>query len=201
MRRWLAILLVLGLLGWWFSPSHPAAVDPGPGAVAPHTPVQGPVRGTPPARIGAFAITALHSFEVEARVLGREAYRFGVEAELSPLDLALGWGRMSDTAVLEQLSIGQGGRFYHYRWGADGPPIPVEEIVHSSANMHLIPADAVIAAALGQVAPGQVVRLQGWLVRADRSDGWRWVSSTTRSDSGAGACELLLVSQVLTLRG
>lgn len=197
--RWLLLLGAIALLGWCMS--RAPAVDPGPGAVAPHAPRQGPVTGEPAHRIGEFSITPLHAFAIEARVLGREDYRFGVEAELSPMDLALGWGRMSDGAVLERLAFRQGGRFFHYRWGGEGPPIPPAEIVRSSANMHMIPADEDVAAALDAVREGQVVRIEGWLVRADRADGWRWISSTTREDSGAGACELVLVARLTTLRG
>lgn len=196
MPRWVWVLLVLALGGWWLSSGEPAAVVHGPGVLVGEEPLQGPVEGAPPERLGAFRVQALHSFSVRGRVLGREDYRFGTEAELSPMDLALGWGRMSDTAVLERLSIGQGGRFYHYRWGGDGPPIPVGEIVRSSANMHMVPLDAGVAAQLERVAEGQVVRLEGWLVRVERADGWHWVSSTRRDDSGAGACELVLVVAV-----
>lgn len=196
MPRWLWPLLALALLGWWLAAGQPASVARAPGVLAADPPWQGEVRGTPPQRIGDFRIEPLHGFELRARVLGREDYRFDDEAELSPMDLALGWGRMSDSAVLEELSIGQAGRFYHYRWGADGPPIPPQEIVRSSANMHMIPLDAAVAAELERIAPGQVVELRGWLVRADRGDGWHWTSSVRRDDSGAGACELVLVESV-----
>ena len=67
------------------------------------------------------------------------------------------------------------------------------EIVRSSANMHLIPADAAVAQALRGVRAGQHVRIDGWLVQADAPDGWRWRSSLTREDSGGGACELVYV--------
>lgn len=195
MRRWICLLLLGALLGWWIGAS-PDGLDRPPGVLAPDVPLQGPVRGAPPSRIGDFDVLALHSFDIRARVLGREDYRLGIEADISPTDLALGWGRMSDTAVLEQLRIGQGGRFYHYRWGSDGPPIPAEEIVRSSANMHMIPADVAVAGALDRIVPGQVVRIEGWLVNVQREDGWRWHSSTRRDDSGAGACELVLVASV-----
>lgn len=198
MRRWIWLLLLGALLGWWIGARSPGGIERPPGVLAPDVPQQGPVRGAPPAHVGEFSVSALHSFDVRARVLGREDYRFGIEADISPTDLALGWGRMSDTAVLQALRIGQGGRFYHYRWGADGPPIPADEIVRSSANMHMIPADAAVAAALDRIIPGQVVRIQGWLVHVERDDGWRWTSSTRRDDSGAGACELVLVSSVST---
>ena len=197
--RWLLFVLALALGGWWLADGTPSAVAHAPGVLVREAPLQGSVSGDPPTQIGRFRITPLHDFRLTARVLGREDYRFDDEAELSPTDLALGWGPMSDSAVLEQLEIGQSGRFYHYRWGAGGPPIPSTEIVRSSANMHLVPIDDTVAAALEAVGEGQLVRLDGWLVRADRNDGWRWISSTTREDSGMGACELVLVRHLEVL--
>jgi hypothetical protein len=43
-----------------------------------------------------------------------------------------------------------------------------------------------------------VVTLRGRLVEASGADGWRWRSSLTREDSGAGACELVLVDALDT---
>jgi hypothetical protein len=36
-------------------------------------------------------------------------------------------------------------------------------------------------------------------VRADASDGWRWISSLKRTDIGAGACELVWVEGLTIL--
>jgi hypothetical protein len=134
----------------------------------------------------------LAGFSVDARVLSREDYSLGREADLSPTDLALGWGRMRDDAVLSQLSIDQSNRWYHYRWQG-APPIPVDEIVRSSANLHMIPSSDVVAKELARVRKGDRVRIEGWLVEADAPDGWRWRSSLTREDSGSGACEVVYV--------
>jgi hypothetical protein len=46
------------------------------------------------------------------------------------------------------------------------------------------------------VRVGNVVRMTGELVEAHRSDGWTWRSSLSREDSGAGACELMLVEAI-----
>lgn len=157
-------------------------------------PVQSGVPSTVrPFRHGNFMLSPLAGFSVDARVLSREDYSSGAEAALSPTDLALGWQRMSDPAVYERLGVTQAGRWYRYEWDADGPPIPLQEIVRSSANMHMIPADAEIARALADIRPDQHVRLQGWLVEARRGDGWMWRSSLTREDTGAGACEVVYV--------
>ncbi|MFA5683217.1 MAG: hypothetical protein WCZ65_00200 [Lysobacteraceae bacterium] len=191
MNRWIVAALALVLIGWWTMPPRERAH--GPGVLAPDSPVQEDLRGAAVIEHGEFRLTPLARFRVEARVLSREDYRFDAGAALSPMDLALGWGRMSDSAVLEQLEIGQGARFYHYRW-RERPPLPPREMVVSSANMHLVPADADIARQLRRVRPGDVLRIDGLLIEARRDDGWFWRSSLTREDSGAGACELVYVT-------
>jgi hypothetical protein len=72
--------------------------------------------------------------------------------------------------------------------------------MRSATNTHLIPADEAILRQLKRTAPGRVVKLQGYLVNAVGDDGYRWNSSLTRDDTGAGACELIYVQSVSVLR-
>jgi hypothetical protein len=44
---------------------------------------------------------------------------------------------------------------------------------------------------LRDVREGERVRIDGWLVEAHAPDGWRWRSSLSRDDTGAGACEVV----------
>jgi hypothetical protein len=138
-----------------------------------------------------FTITPLESFEIEARVLSAEHYSIGRAADLVPVDLALGWGPMSDEAVLSKIDISQGNRFYY--WHVDAYPIPREQIESNSANMHMIPADSTIEKTLKSIRAGQVVKLSGYLVEVNAADGWHWRSSLSRTDTGSGACELVYV--------
>jgi hypothetical protein len=138
-----------------------------------------------------YKVTPLATFNLHGRVLSKTDYSFGRESELAPVDIAFGWGRMSDTAVLSRISISQGNRWYN--WHTDDPPIPLREIELSSANMHLIPADVSVKRAVKAAREGQIVNLRGKLVRVDASDGWHWQSSLTREDIGGGACEVIYV--------
>ena len=207
----LAAVVACLLAGWWLA--HPASTLPPPDpATIPACPLPPRVaRGEPPLQsdtprslalpaIGDGTLSPLAGFSVEARVLGREDYHMGREATFSPTDLALGWGRMADDEVLAKLQISQGGRWYRYRW-QDQPQIPADEIARSSANMHIVPANDAVAAALGRVQPGQRLRIDGWLVRIDADDGrWHWRSSLSREDSGEGACELVYACAITVLR-
>lgn len=209
LRAWLALGMVIGVIGWWFSPASPRAAPVPVHAAGASIDCRLPPRvssgdsprqtdvpaSLAPFRLQAATLKPLAGFSVEARVLSREDYSVGREADLSPTDLALGWGRMRDDDVLSRLDISQGGRFYSYRW-EDQPPLPPPEIVRSSANMHLIPANEAAAEALRRVRKDDRVRIDGWLVEAEAADGWRWRSSTTREDSGAGACEVIYVCAI-----
>jgi hypothetical protein len=196
---WL-ILMICALGGLWqWQTGDPWAIDRLPGVLAPDQPLQRDLpAGQPAINFGEFTLTPLAEFRAQSRLLSRLSYRLDEGAALAPLDLAIGWGRMSDSAVIDQLHISQSSRFFSYRW-EDQPPIPPGEIVRSATNVHVIPANATVTAALRKVRAGEVIELQGLLVEATRADGWHWRSSLTREDSGAGACELLLLQQVAVL--
>ncbi|MCX7042624.1 MAG: hypothetical protein NT117_08085 [Gammaproteobacteria bacterium] len=163
----------------------------------PAQPLQSDVNGRMPAfEIDGARFSPQAGLSLEARVLSREDYSLGRESRFSPTDLALGWGPMSAPGMADRLHVSQGGRWYRYRWGGDGPPLPLETIIRSSANMHMVPFDANVARQLEQVADGDVVRIHGWLVHIDEASGWHWRSSLSREDSGAGACELVLVCSI-----
>ncbi len=192
--KWRWIFIVIALVGAWKYLGS-SEVEAPPGSIAPKYPVQTDASRTQPIVLDDYTLIPLADYSIEARVLGTESYSIGREADLSPLDLALGWGAMSDSLVLNKLSISQGGRFYNYQWQND-PPIPAKQIATQSANTHLIPASAEIERHIKSVRVGQVVRMTGQLVEAQAADGWRWRSSLTRDDTGAGACELFRVESI-----
>ena len=165
-----------------------------PGAIAPDAPAQYEVDDAAPFELNGYRITRLAELDLEARVLSTERYRFDREADLSPLDLALGWGPMSSQPILDTIDISQRGRFYF--WQSRELPIPPRAVATHSANMHMIPAGTAVERVLLDARVGHVVRIRGYLVSAQAPDGWRWTSSLTRSDTGNGACELVYVESV-----
>lgn len=196
--RWIIIaLFAFGFWHQWHQRSN-KAIKQSPGVLVQSEPRQVNLSRGPVWQKEIYTITAMAEFDIEARVLSKELYRLGREADLSPVDFALGWGAMSDTSVIEKLSISQSNRFYYYRWENEPPRSPHEIATHS-ANMHLIPADANLAERLKAVRPGQVVHLRGYLVNVSTDDGWHWNTSMTREDTGAGACEVFRVESAEVL--
>lgn len=142
-----------------------------------------------------YQLEAIAGFELEARVLSAAQYREGREAQISQVDLTLGWGQMATDRMLSKIDVTQSGRFASMRYNP-AAGIEVSDIVHNSSNMHMIPSSNTVNKALRNVKKGQVVQIEGYLVNIRHSDGWRWLTSTSRTDMGDGACEIILVTAI-----
>ena len=140
-------------------------------------------------------MTVRANYQITARILGRERYHFDALADLVPEDLALGWGPMSDNQVLRTIDISQSNRFYYWR-APYGMPMSADSIITHSANTHVIPQNSMIARQLSHLRPGQIVTLSGELVDGVRDDGMYIRTSLLRTDTGAGACEVLFVTDM-----
>jgi hypothetical protein len=194
MKRALYLLLLLAAVFAWRDWSQREIVHP-PGVLVPEMPRQEPPRRAEAIRLKDYLLTPRASFELRARVLSREDYRWDAGADLAPVDLALGWGSMSDQAVLDRIEVSQGARWYHTRYEYPAP-LPDRDIIRQSGNMHLVPASTAILARLKEIRRGDVVWLRGYLVDADHESGFRWRTSLSREDTGDGACELFYIERI-----
>ncbi|HXY95850.1 MAG TPA: hypothetical protein VEH00_02670 [Steroidobacteraceae bacterium] len=176
---------------WQLRPVHPPD-----GPIAPADPLQTDLEGTPAVtQLGRWQLTPRARYDITARILSREDYHLDALSDLIPEDLALGWGPMSDNRVLSAFKITQGARFYSWMPKQHDLPIPRQAVIEHSANTHVIPADSATRQQLARLRVGQVVHLTGFLVDGVRDDGAYIHTSLTRSDTGPGACEVMLVEQ------
>ena len=195
MRKvWLLVLLLLAGAYVWrqCTPIRHAPAVPAPGEPSqvnftmPQAPI--PKDG--------WTLQPLATFSLQARVLGVAHYNDGPNGKLATYDLALGWGPMSDTGVLERLSIRQSHRFYHWTfWG--NPPVPEKDIISHSSNMHIIAADDDVLQKVKSLREGFVIQLSGVLVEATHPMADKpWRSSLVRTDMGEGSCEIVYVKSL-----
>jgi len=193
MRPSIYILLALLVLLAWRQWENRPLVHP-PGVLVAEIPQQNTTDLPAAFGLHGHQVQPVARFSIRARVLSREDYRFDRGAELSPVDLALGWGPMSDQAVLDRIDIRQGGRWYFTRYELPAP-ISDQEIIRHSANMHLVPANEYVKSRVRKVREGDLIWLRGYLVNISGDDGYQWVSSQRRDDTGDGSCELIYVEQ------
>lgn len=187
------LLLIVATAAWWWWSSRPIRHAPGVLVGAP--PVQ---EDQPPRVLGeidGFRLTAFARYSLRGRVLGTKRYHGGIQARLVPVDVAVGWGRMSDQAVLDQFDLTMGNRFFFYEWQGQSP-LAQDEIMRSAANNHIVTTSDTVAKAVRRLRVGDIVEMHGWLVDVDGADGFRWRSSRRRDDTGKGACELFYVEMV-----
>lgn len=167
-------------------------------------PVQGPISESPVSGSGG-RIVGIADFSSVVVILRRERYVRGNPddplSDYSPMDIVAGWGQAGRAAVRRPVHLAQGRRRYAF-WYAGGPDVPKETLAFGSmtANWHLIPADASVGDAMDDIGVGDVVRFEGRLVRVRLRDGSWASSSLSRNDSGDGACEILLVERIRTVR-
>ena len=201
MRRIIQFLILLAVCGFGvYRHVVTRPVKHGPGVLAPKPPVQRNLSPLPKRfGLGDYRIQPLATFSVDARVLGSRRYRFGRGADLCPLDLAMGWGSMSDETVLKEIKIRQFNRYYV--WSAETFPIPRKDIEQNSCNMHMIPSTDAVRRTLNKVRVGQRVRFKGYLVEAISHEGWSMKSSLSRGDTGPNACEIVYVEACQVVGG
>lgn len=194
MKRAFYLLLLLAIVVAWRDWSRREIVHP-PGVLVQEAPHQRLVEQSQLIQLEDYRLTPRALFELRARVLSRKDYRWGAGADLAPVDLALGWGAMSDQDVLDRIEVSQGARWYRTRY--DYPaPMADREIIRQSGNMHMVPANAEVRARLKEIRRGDLVWASGYLVDADHDSGFRWRTSLSREDTGNGACELFYIERI-----
>lgn len=197
MKKLLLVLLVPGAL-WWIFFRDSSAPAPAPGIKLAEIPQQ-TATFVAPWKEGEFEIRPLARYRLKARVLSRKRYYLQDISHLSPIDLALGWGDMSDSAVLAHISVEQSGRWYQYYYDGNCP-IPQSAIAVQSANVHCLPADSTVRRELGRLRVNSFVELKGFLVEVQKEGADQpWRSSLVRDDEGAGACEVFWITNVAEL--
>ncbi|MDF3057557.1 MAG: hypothetical protein K0R17_1772 [Rariglobus sp.] len=191
MKKLLVLLLLVA--GGWFWWHEPAATWRG--LPAAHEPLQVSTALPAPFEHGDYTVTPLASYEIKAVVLSRKRYRYDAGSKLAPLDLALGWGPMSASTVINDLNISQSGRWYEYSWSEE-PPLDADLISAHSANTHCLPSTSEIRRRLLAVRRHDIVTLKGHLVEVNGPKGYRWRSSLSRTDTRGGACEVMWITGI-----
>jgi hypothetical protein len=194
MKRMLYLLIVLVIVVGWRDWAQ-GDIDHPPGVLVPEEPRQLDAGNAQPFGFEGYRLNPRARFEIRARVLSRADYRWSKGADLSPMDLALGWRRMSDQSVLDRIDVSQGARWYYTRYEHPSP-LPDRDIIHQSGNMHMVPGNDLVHKRLRGIRPGHIIQASGYLVDAEHRSGFSWRTSLSREDSGDGACELFYVERL-----
>jgi hypothetical protein len=201
MPRWVPIALLLaaaawsvrGLRGFPLGGRHVPPLTVGPTPVQEELP--GPV-DVPITRDGAaYTLRQTHHFRVVGEVLSASTYTFAFANDFFDVDLGLAWGTEVER-LKSTYTFYQDHRWLF--WRSAGPVSDAERatITASIGNEHLIPATPRIDRAIRWADVGDIVAIEGSLVTVLGADGRVLTrSSTSRTDTGAGACEVIQVTR------
>ena len=157
-----------------------------------------------------YELTALYDYTISGLVAHKLNYGWFVidrSEKAFPVDLCLIWGDNLRQKLHQDRSVrfSQDCRFCFARWDGN-VPFNAEQL----SNNHLLAADDALETKLKQIRAGDQVTLHGKLVnvkatlvgRGGRYDStaMTWNTSTTRTDSGPGACEVIYVEQAVVLQ-
>lgn len=145
-------------------------------------------------------------YRIAARVL-HDSWYDDWQATVVPVDLALGWGTMSEPKIDKWIEWRQSNRWYYYRLrksrllGNVISPLSRDYVREHSANVHIIPATASIEEALQSIERNTFVMLEGMLVDVEverHGTVQRFATSLSRTDGGDGSCEIMYVVRLVT---
>ena len=147
---------------------------------------------------GNLRITAVANYKIAALVVGTESYSYGWNAKLSPVDLALAWGKLADPQFRKHVSYSVSNRWVSFKPNK-GCPFDAAYVISHASNNHIIPSTMNIWYAVKTIAEKKKVALEGFLVNVSGTYEGRpvwWNTSLSRTDSGNGSCELFYVTKV-----
>lgn len=154
-------------------------------------------------------ISFVSTYKASGLVVDVQKYLgINVQNQLSPRDIGLAWGVLSKKESLKKIEwTSLGNRFLHWvakdnRWiNKIGGKSVINECF---SNNHLIPSDDKTKKLIKSIKKGDYIRVEGYLVNVhiSKSDGsyLYWNTSTSRTDSGDGACEIIYVTNVVWLK-
>jgi hypothetical protein len=205
LNHWLfaASAVALGVC-FWNRNDLPASIDLDPRLA--DEPVQRPIT-KPPLRLRYsgvdYRVEPLHEYELHGLVVsfrqhdGESFMHRWSNDHLNMADVCVIWGESAMSGHLGKL------RFWN---GIFTCNVQTRDSVawatfdmHELANNHLISADARIRDRVAQVRVGDQIRVRGWLARYGAEGGSLRGTSTTREDTGDGACETILVEELAIL--
>lgn len=137
-------------------------------------------------------------YEITAKVMSKKRYHDGWGAKIAPYDLALAWGKLTKPDMRPFIKYSQMRRFYFYKCTWDCP-LTQDYISQHSANTHLIPANENLMKVIRKIKKGNVITLWGYLVNVEgtyKNADVNWRTSTSREDTGNGACEVIYVEKI-----
>ncbi len=113
---------------------------------------------------------------------------------LNLADYCVVWGQSADPTILQEFDFSNGQFTCQFQtnnqaaWQAFEP--------NQLSNNHLLAIDVIVRDTIKEVKIGDQIHIKGWLAHYQNPMGYERSTSTTRTDTGNGACETIWVEQI-----
>lgn len=209
LRKFLLLFFVVILIVSYFAKNNYRTIDNiHPEAL--QEPIQNTIDSNEPIKFSkdgfAYNLTPVAEYQIKALVVHRMDYRFFSihnSDSVFPVDLCLTWGDNLKNKGYQNkhLSFAQDSRFCFYKWRGE---LSINTDLIS--NNHLIANDPKILSVIDKIKVSDQVSISGYLVNVEANkvgevsnydpNSFNLKSSTTRTDSGAGACETIYINDI-----
>lgn len=160
------------------------------------------ISGTP------ISISYVASYHIYGAVISTyDYYEYNLQNTLSPIDVALAWGKMADPENYSKIQWqSKSNRFLYHRIIDNSllNDMTKSYIDLHFSNNHLIASSEEIKKLIKQIKVGDYISIEGYLVnvtyKKDNNYTYYWNSSTNRYDDGDGACEVIYVTNITWLQ-
>jgi len=141
--------------------------------------------------------TVKAKYKLSGVLVSTQSYRTGFMDKLAPYDFATCWGKTPE--MFPYLKFKQFARFCKFNYKMDAP-VDLNYVLFHMSNNHMIPSTLNIRRALKVAKKKELVEIEGYLVyvtATTKNKGTvKWNSSTSRTDKGNGACEIIYVTRL-----
>lgn len=154
-------------------------------------------------------ITYVAEYTIVGRVVDVQNYRENnLENKLSPIDIGLSWGFLANEENHQKLNWSSLGNRFLSWYTSNNEWVNMiggrNQIIKNHSNNHLIPSNNEIEKLIKNIKEDDYIMIEGYLVNinCNLNDGsnFYWNTSTSRSDEGNGACELIYVNNIIWLK-
>lgn len=151
-------------------------------------------------------ITFKYSYILAGRVVDVQPYiPVKIQNKLSPIDIGVTWGFLARDEYHNTVEWSSAGtRFLTFKTSNPELTSDMTRVTQHLSNNHLIPADDEIEKQIKSIKENDFIKVEGYLVNVYHDVGtngyFTWNSSTSRSDNGDGACEIIYVTKLSWLQ-
>lgn len=188
------LLVIITFLGYYFWSTYP--ISHGPGEMAPEKPIITRINWEKSVLYKEVEIIPIRKISAQVRIIKKEAYYFDSRSKLSPLDLLIGWGELSDERNLDNIRFHLSKRYFNYT--TIKPTIQLDKILEQISLWHIVPSSELVEEEIKKLREGNIVQLEGYIVDIESKVGIEWKSEIKKLNNSQLPNTIVFVTKINT---